>query len=217
MDLYFFFPEKPFSSGKMPQELENYHPENDEIQRTVIPWKTRRCLKDLVTCLTGQSFKSKMSDVWGVRGGGEIQRILFPTLFPTRCEMFKERDYIVNINIELDIDSSDTRNDRVAVTMTALKDRGNALLKIKKYNEAIFAYTLAALKIENVGVDENDPTLKEIAAHCHCNITLVKLTTNSSLASLSEAIQCCTFAIHLMPTWGNLIFVAVFATRNKDP
>lgn len=195
LDLIIFIPDKPFSSESIPSELEQHHPDDPNLDRVVLPWKSRKYFIDLVKTLAG-IFK-QTRNAWG--SAGEIQHLLFPIIFPTRWEKIEEmRNYVI-VNAKLG--TLRYRNDRVLDIMMALKEHGNSLIKEKKFDQAIFSYTLAALKLESIDIDDADPEIRELTAQCHSNIAFAKYCVATEDA-LVEAIRSCSFAIQLLPTWG---------------
>lgn len=189
LDLVVFVPKKSFSSHNLPRELEHHHSE------CVLSWNTRKYFRNIVETLTGDF--DQRTKFWGAEGAS--CRLLFPALFPKRCEKMAEVQYQMNVSAKLGI--LDSWNDCTVDVMMALKENGNSLLREQRFGEAMFSYTLAALKIENEGVDDTDPNIRELAAQCHCNIALVKLNVATSDALL-EGVRSTSFAIHLAPTWG---------------
>eukprot|EP01083_Nonionella_stella_P155325 501668_1 len=130
LDLTIFIPKQPFSSERIPSELEQIHPDDPNTDRAVLPWKSRKCFIDLVKYLAGRFKQTR--NAWG--SAGEIQHLLFPTIFPTRREMFEEMRNHYSVNARLG--TLRYRNDRVLDIMIALKEHGNSLLKEMKFEEA---------------------------------------------------------------------------------
>ena len=190
-----FFPFKSFSSRFPPKELENHHSEDPNMDRCVLSYNTRKCLKHIVETLAGEFKEVKNS--WGMPG--IINKLLFPVFFPTRCEKMAELHWQMNIEARLGI--LRVRNDRAVEKVIALKEHGNSLLKNNKFEEAIFAYTLAALKIESEDVDDRNKTIVELTAQCHSNIALAKLSIATNHA-LADGVRSCSYSICLMPMWG---------------
>ena len=74
------------------------------------------------------------------------------------------------------------------------------------FNEAIFLYTLAALKLKSVGVDDNDPKVREVATLCHSNITLARCNIETYTA-LAEATCSRRLVIQLIPACGETLLL----------
>ena len=189
LDLVVFVPKKPFSSHNLPRELEHHH------SKCVLSWNTRKYFRNIVETLAGDF--DQRTNFWGAAGAS--CRLLFPVLFPKRCEKMAEMQYDINVRAKLGILGH--RSDCAVDVMMALKENGNSLLREQRFDEAMFSYTLAALKIESEGVDDTDPSIRELTAQCHCNIALVKLNVATDDALL-EGVRSTSFAIQLAPTWG---------------
>lgn len=199
IDMLVFFPTKPFPAEQVPYQLQQHHAGSDAKFTVILSSNTRAHFRQIVALLSYEDFE--MTTLWGMQG--LYKRCNFPALFPTRRESMAQKGAHLNLIATLGVLRHTSENAREY--MKALKDRGNDLLKEGKLQEAILCYTLAALKLESEGVNEDDPIVRELAAQCHCNLALV-YTRIGDTGALVAGVRSCGMAIYLMPNWGKPYF-----------
>ena len=194
-DLVIFQPSSPFSLISVPQELESHHPDDDTTSKVeFLSRKSRDLMMNIVRLLGAVPRKTER--MWGM--AGTVTRVLFPPIFPSRFA--KMTEVMTSINLEVELRIFAMGPERAVEKMTALKTRGNTLMAKADFAPAAFVYMLGALKIEDGAVDDADPSVRAVAAQCHCNIALAKLRIGGNDA-LREAERSCSAAIVLQPSW----------------